>query len=153
MDDKDFLRIVQLDETLAQYRQLAHVVTPKRGWVYAIRAALGMSSRQLAKRVGVGASQSIEDMQNDEVSQTIKVQTLRKLAEALECDLVYALVPRESLDAIRRRRARVVASRLVERVSHTMKLEDQAVSRQSEENELNRQVENLLSGNPKKLWD
>lgn len=153
MNDKGLLRIAQLDETLAQYRQLAQVVIPKRGWVYAIREALGMSSRQLAMRVGLRASQSIEDMQDDEVSQTIKLQTLRKLAEALECELVYALVPRESLDAIRRRRARVVAGRLVKRVSHTMKLEDQAVSRQSEENELNRQVENLISGNPRKLWD
>ena len=112
-----------------------------------------MSSRQLAKRAGVKASQSIEDMQNDEVSETIKLQTLRKLASALDCDLVYALVPRESLEEIRHRRARVVASPLVKRVSHAMKLEDQAVSRQIEENELNRRVEKLLSGNPNKLWD
>ena len=153
MNDKALLRIAQLDETLGPYRKLVNVVVPKRGWVYAVREALGMSSRQLAKRAGVKASQSIEDMQNDEVSETIKLQTLRKLANALECDLVYALVPRESLEEIRRRRARVVASRLVKRVSHTMKLEDQAVSRQIEENELNRRVEKLLSGNPNKLWD
>lgn len=153
MKDKDLLRIAQLEETLGPYRKLVNVPAPKRGWVYAIREALGMSSRQLAKRAGVKASQSIEDMQNDEISETIKLQTLRKLANALDCDLVYALVPRESLEEIRRRRARVVASRLVKRVSHTMKLEDQAVSKQIEENELNRRVEKLLSGSPNKLWD
>lgn len=153
MKDKDLLRLKQLEETLAPYRTLVNVLLPRRGWVHAIREALGMSSAQLAKRIQVRAPQSVEDMQEYEVSGTIKLQTLRKLANALECDLVYALVPRESLEEIRRKRARIVASRLVKRVSHSMKLEEQGISKQIEESELNRRVEKLLQGNAKNLWD
>lgn len=112
-----------------------------------------MTNKQLARRVGVKAPQSVEDMQEYEVGGTIKLQTLRKLAEALECRLVYALVPREPLEDIRRERARAVARRLLKRVSHSMSLEDQAVSKKMEESELNRRIERLLAGNPKTLWD
>ncbi len=112
-----------------------------------------MTSRQLASRIGVRAPQTIEDMQEYEASGTIKLQTLRKLAAALDCQLVYALVPRKPLEEIRREQARLVAQRLLKRVSHSMKLEDQAVSKKMEESELNRRIERLLAGNPKALWD
>jgi len=112
-----------------------------------------MSSRQLAKRVGIGASQSVDDMQKYEVRGTIKLQTLRKLANGLDCDLVYVLVPRKPLEEIRTEQARLVASRMLTRVAHSMKLEDQAVSRQVEETGLDRRVQRLLLGNPRRLWD
>lgn len=153
MKDTDLLRLEQLEETLRPYRKLADLAVPRRGWVHAVKEALGISNRQLAKLVGVKASQSVEDMQEYEVSGTIKLQTLRKLANALECDLVYALVPRKPFDEIRRDRAVMVARRLLKRVSHSMRLEDQGVNKRMEENELSRRVEKLLMGNPKDLWD
>jgi predicted DNA-binding mobile mystery protein A len=153
MKDKDSLRLEQIEETLRPYRRLLDLQLPRRGWVHAIKEALGMSNRQLAGRVGVKASQTVEDMQEYEVSGTIKLQTLRKLANALDCQLVYALVPRKPLKQIRRDRARVVASRLLKRVSHSMRLEDQGVSKRMEDSELDRRVEKLLAGNPKALWD
>jgi predicted DNA-binding mobile mystery protein A len=153
MKDKDLLRLEQLEEVLKPYRKLADLAVPKRGWVHAVKEALGMSNRQLAKRVGVKASQSVEDMQEYEVTGTIKLQTLRKLANALECDLVYGLVPRKPLEEIRRDRAASVARRLLKRVSHSMNLEGQGVNKRMEENELNRRIEKLLMGNPKDLWD
>lgn len=153
MKDKDFLRISQLEETLRPYRKLVELVPPRGGWIRAIREALGMSSRQLAKRLGIAASQSVDDMQEYEVRGTIKLQTLRKLANGLQCDLVYVLVPRKPLEEIRNEQARLVATRILKRVAHSMKLEDQAVSKQMEEKELDRRVEKLLLGNPKRLWD
>jgi len=153
MKDKDFLRISQLEETLRPYRKLVGLIPPRGGWIRAIREALGMSSRQLAKRVGIAASQSVDDMQEYEVRRTIKLQTLRKLANGLQCDLVYVLVPRKPLEEIRNEQARLVATRILKRVAHSMKLEDQAVSKQMEEKELDRRVEKLLLGNPKRLWD
>ena len=102
MKDKDSLRLEQIEETLRPYRRLLDLQLPRRGWVHAIKEALGMSNRQLAGRVGVKASQTVEDMQEHEVSGTIKLQTLRKLANALDCQLVYALVPRKPLKQIRR---------------------------------------------------
>ena len=152
MKDKDLLRIEQLEDALRPYRKLVGLQPPRRGWVRAIKEALGMTSQQLATRVGVTAPQTVEDMQEYEVSGTIKLQTLRKLAEALDCQLVYALVPRKPLEEIRRARARLLAARFLKRVSHTMKLEDQAVSKRMEESELNRRIEKLLAGSPKALW-
>ena len=118
-----------------------------------MREALGMSSPQLAKRLGIKAAQSVEDMQKDEASGTIKLQTLKRLAEALNCELVYAFVPRKPLQEILRDRATEVARRQIAPVSHSMKLEDQGVSSESERNALNRRISRLLSGNLKKLWD
>lgn len=152
MKDKDLLRIEQLEETLRPYRKLVGLQPPRRGWVRAIKEALGMTSQQLATRVGVTAPQTVEDMQEYEVSGTIKLQTLRKLAEALGCQLVYALVPQKPLEEIRRERARLLAERLLKRVSHSMKLEDQTVSKKMEESALNRRIEKLLAGSPKALW-
>ena len=152
MKDKDLLRIEQLEDALRPYRKLVGLKPPRRGWARAIKEALGMTSQQLATRVGVKAPQTIEDMQEYEISGTIKLQTLRKLAEALDCQLVYALVPREPLDEIRRKRARLVVERSLKRVFHSMKLEDQGVSKKMEESELNRRIEKLLAGSPKALW-
>lgn len=153
MKDKDYLRIEQIEDMLRPYRKLVELQPPRGGWVRAVKEALGMTNSQLARRIGVKASQSVEDMQEYEVSGTIKLQTLRKLARALECRLVYALVPQEPLEEIRRGQARTVARRQLKRVSHTMSLEDQAISKKAEESDLNRRIEKLLAGNPKALWD
>jgi predicted DNA-binding mobile mystery protein A len=153
MKDKDLLRLEQLDRALAPYRDLVGLARPKLGWVRAIREALKMSSPQLAKRLRINAAQSVEDMQKDEVDGAVTLKTLGKLAEALNCQLVYALVPRRPLPDILRERATEIARAQLARVSHSMKLEDQGVSSESELSALNRRVDRLLSGNPKKLWD
>lgn len=153
MKEKDSLKLDQLEQMLRPHRKLLDLPRPRLGWVRAIREALGMSSPQLARRMGIRAAQSVEDMQKDELSGVIKLQTLRKLAGALDCELVYALVPRKSLEETRREQATRVAKRLIRRVSHSMSLEDQAVSREAEERELARRINRLLAGNPKVLWD
>lgn len=153
MKDKDLLRLEQLDRALAPYRDLADLPRPKLGWVRAIREALRMSSPQLAKRLQIKAAQSVEDMQKDEVNGAITLKTLGRLAEALNCQFVYAFVPRKPLHDILRDRATEIARTQVARVSHSMKLEEQGMSPESEQSALNRRVDRLLSGNPKKLWD
>lgn len=153
MKEKDFIRIEQLERSLGPYRALLLMKRPRLGWVRAMREALGMSSPQLARRMQIKAAQSVEDMQKDEVSGSIKLQTLAKLADALECDLVYALVPRKPIPDIRRDQATAIARKHIGRVSHSMSLEDQAVSSEAEQSEFARRVHKLLYGNPKKLWD
>jgi predicted DNA-binding mobile mystery protein A len=153
MKDNDLLRLEQLERKLGRYRDLAELARPKVGWIRTLREALGMSSPQLAKRLGIKAAQSVEDMQKDEVSGTIKLQTLKRLAEALNCEFVYAFVPGKPLQEILRDRATEVARRQISPVSHSMKLEEQGVSSESERNALNRRISRLLSGNLKKLWD
>jgi predicted DNA-binding mobile mystery protein A len=100
------------------------LLVPPRGWIRAIRDALGMSGVQLAKRLKV-SPQTVEAMEKSEVAGTIQLNTLKRAAEALDCTLVYALIPRTSLENTVRNRARQIATSALARVSHTMKLEDQ----------------------------
>lgn len=153
MKEQDLLRLQQLEQTVQPYRKFIDAPTPSGGWVRAIREALGMTNVQLAKRLKKRAPQTIEDMQKSEVTGTIQLQTLRKLAEALGCRVVYAVVPPKPLPEMRRDRARAVARRRLQPVSHSMKLEAQGVSPKEEEGQLELLIQKLLAGNPKQLWD
>lgn len=107
--------------------ELRHMQKPQLGWIRTVREALSMSQAQLAKRLGV-TQRSVQSMEKGEASEGIRLETLRRAADALGCDLVYALVPREPLGATMERQARwLVASRL-DAVNHSMLLEDQAVT-------------------------
>lgn len=97
---------------------------PPKGWIRSIRDALGMSGVQLAKRLCV-SPQTVEAMEKSEAAGKIQLNTLRRAAEAMDCALVYALVPRTSLENMVETRARRIALTDLARVSHTMKLEDQ----------------------------
>jgi predicted DNA-binding mobile mystery protein A len=138
-----------LDRTLSAYRTAGGQSRPPKGWVRAIRDALGMTSRQLAARMGLSQS-TVTAMEQGEEADTVTLKTLRHAAEALDCELVYALVPRTSLDETVRRRARAKASEHLARVQHTMRLEDQAVDGTGE---LDRLTDTLLSGRASRLWE
>jgi predicted DNA-binding mobile mystery protein A len=153
MRDIDILRIQQLDETVNPFRKVLDIAPPVGGWTRAIREALGMTNVQLAKRLGRKAPQTIEDMQQSEAAGTIKIETLRELAEAMGCRLVYAVVPVKPLDELRKERATEIVRKALARTSHSMKLEAQDVDSRAERRALARQVEKLLLGNPKRLWD
>src|SRR5476651_904839 len=112
----------RLDERLEPLNEKPLQVPPK-GWIRAIRDALGMSGVQLAKRLKV-SPQTVEAMEKSEAAGTIQLNTLKRAAEAMDCTLVYALVPRTSLENTIKSRARQIATTALARVSHTMKLED-----------------------------
>jgi hypothetical protein len=69
-------------------------------------------------------------MEKAEADDRITLKSLRTIAGALDCDLVYALVPRaSSLQASIESRAFSDAKSRVLKVEHSMALEDQAVGR------------------------
>jgi predicted DNA-binding mobile mystery protein A len=115
----------RLDERLSALRPIDRLHAPPKGWIRAIRDALGMTGVQLAARLGV-KPQAVDAMEKSEASGSIQLSTLRRAAEALDCTLVYALVPNSSLEDTVSRRARKIAIRDLQRVAHTMKLEAQA---------------------------
>ena len=152
MKDKYSLRLQQTEESVRPFRELFDRDIPRRGWIRAIQQALGVTNVQLAKRLKL-KPQTIEDMQHNEVSGTIKLQTLRKLAEAIGCRVVYAVVPPKPLGEMRREQAYAIANRRLRHVAHSMKLEAQGISDTEERRALDRLVEELLNGSPKKLWE
>ena len=91
---------------------------PPRGWIKAIREALGMTTAQLAKRLGI-AQPSAVGLEKAEASKAITLETLERAARALDCTLVYALVPREPLDTIVQQRASEKARARLRAISHS----------------------------------
>lgn len=124
-----------LDARLERLRLLAEEPRPHKGWIRAIRDALGMSSGELAARLGI-IQQSVPDLERSELHETVKLETLRRVADALDCDLAYALVPRTSLDQAVKAQARRKAKRHLSQVEHHSRLEDQEVSADATEGEL-----------------
>ncbi|ABS70145.1 mobile mystery protein A (plasmid) [Xanthobacter versatilis] len=141
----------QLERRLAPLRGLSLAVPP-RGWMKAIREALGMSSRQLAARMGAAPSR-VPAIEKAEVSGATTIRTLREAAAAMNCTFVYAFVPIKPLDDLLRERAAEKAGRDVTRLDHTMQLENQALLRPDLEDERRRLMEILLADSPRRLWE
>ena len=126
------------------------LVRPDRGWIRAVREALGMTTGQFAKRLRV-TQPRIATLERAEADGVVTLKSLRQAAEALDCVLVYALVPRKSLDDLVADRARLVADQQLARSDQTMRLEDQAVSRTRMERARENLVEELMR-NDRRLW-
>lgn len=140
---------LQLGERFKQMGSADHHAPPVRGWIKAIRQALGMTTAQLAQRMGV-RQPSVTALEQSEVKGTIELATLRRAAEALDCTLVYALIPNKPLEATIRERARAFARRRWRPVEHSMLLEDQQVKRKDSEAELE---DIIRETNPRRFWD
>ena len=121
----------RLDKKLEALGPLDRFAVPPKGWIRAIRDAIGMTGAQLGKRVGT-SPQGILGLERSEAGGTIQLNTLRRAAEAMDCVLVYAVVPKASLADMVNRRAREIALQVLSRVSHSMALEDQQVDRDME---------------------
>ncbi|MBL8552431.1 MAG: mobile mystery protein A [Hyphomonadaceae bacterium] len=141
-----------LDQALAPFRAAADQARPPRGWVRAIRDALGMTSRQLAARMGL-SQPTIIALEKGEEAETVSLKTLRLAAEALDCRLVYALVPKASLEDAVQERARALADAYLARIHHTMRLEDQALREDALASERARLTQSFLEGRASRLWE
>jgi len=146
------LQLEQVDSTLRQVRHNTIPPVPKSGWIRTIREGLGMTQSQLAKRLGI-TRQALDGLERGEVSGKITLERLRRLAEALHSRVVYMIVPDTSLKEMRRSRATQLAETQLQRVSHSMKLEAQGVKQGEAKRQLARLVDEILSENPRKLWD
>jgi predicted DNA-binding mobile mystery protein A len=120
------LRLTQLDRSLQPFAGTLSLSRPRRGWLRAVREALGITKREVALTMRK-APQSIASFEKSEEAYRITLETLRRYAEALDCELVYAIVPRTgSLKELAENRARKKVESDVLAVEHTMALEDQA---------------------------
>lgn len=99
---------------------------PHRGWLRAIRDALGLSGRQMGERLGV-SQQRISKIEQAEVDGSITLKSLREAADAIGCDVVYAIVPRVALTEMVYQQASRRAHEMVDPVDRSMQLEDQRV--------------------------
>jgi predicted DNA-binding mobile mystery protein A len=139
----------QLDERFQELGPAKRYIPPVRGWIKALQEALGMSTAQLAKRLGI-SQPSLVLLEQSEAKGTIELATLRRAAEALDCTLVYAVVPNKPLETTIRDRARAFLRHRRGPVEHSMLLEDQMVTDKDAEARLD---EIVRETNPRLFWD
>jgi len=142
----------QYQNKFKNYSVLQDLHRPKEGWIRSLRKALGMSSPQLGKLLRISKAQASQ-MERMEVDDRITLKQLRRVAEALNCDLKYALVPRQSIHALIRDRARIKAKQLVQSANQQMVLESQQLDEKSLEEQVEMETDRLLQTMPRDLWE
>jgi predicted DNA-binding mobile mystery protein A len=117
-----------LDARLSDLRTGASAMAkPQGGWIKTIRTALGMSIKDLATRMSIDSS-TLSRLEASEASARANFDSLSRAAEALNCELVYAFVPREPLAKSVARQAQASARVSLAATNLTMALEAQALS-------------------------
>lgn len=148
-----FLVIKQLDSQFKFWHLLMkYSPKPKLGWVKTVRKALGMTAEQLAQKLGVHRMRVVE-IERAELNDAVTLRTMRNVAHAMDCELVYAFVPKESLEVILQKQAKKIALARVERVAHSMALENQSIGKSRLQQEVSEISRELLSGSLKHLWN
>ncbi|HLC07545.1 MAG TPA: mobile mystery protein A [Candidatus Babeliales bacterium] len=142
----------QVQESLNDFLMLAQKPIPPKGWIRTIRDALGMSSSVLAKRLNCNRA-NVTLMEQREKKGSISLETLEQVAKALDCKLIYCLVPIESLDKTLEKQARLVARKRVKAINHSMKLEQQGLNQKQLQQQEDDLVKELLQSDPKNLWN
>ncbi len=140
----------QLDRRLEKVRSEGqHLKTPEGGWVSTLRGAYAMSQADLARRMGV-SRQAVGQLEQREADGSATLKALEQAARALDAELVYAIVPRQSIRATLEARALRLARQMTNSVRHTMRLEDQEP--ESDLDERTRALAKELLSSPGQLW-
>jgi predicted DNA-binding mobile mystery protein A len=121
----DQLMRLRLDERLQPLRTIKNAAAiPRGGWLRAIRQALSMSLDDVANRLAITRS-SVARIESSEQRESIQLDTLRRAAQAIDCELVYALIPRVPLTQAMEEQRLKMAQLLNAKVSTHMFLEGQ----------------------------
>jgi predicted DNA-binding mobile mystery protein A len=87
------LRLEELGSGLAGFRAARSFPRPEKGWIRAMREATGVSTGELGRKLGTSRQLPLQ-FEKAEADDSITLKSLRRVGEALNCELVYALVPR-----------------------------------------------------------
>lgn len=145
------LLLAQVVLALEPFASLTGMSKPPGGWLRSIRESIGRSIRGQAALLGL-APATLQKSEQSEANDRITLGQLRKLASGLDCELVYALVPKQPLQKVVEDRAEFLARRDIMGVSHTMALEDQRPSNSFLERKVAECQQELLSGVWNRLW-
>lgn len=149
--DKTRLQRRQLEKIFSEIRRMdIPLATPQKGWMNAIRTALGMPLSTIAKRLGQ-TPQGVKELELREAEGTVTLGALRRAADAIDCRLVYVLLPNTPLETMIEREAERIATDMMHSVSMTMALEDQRPTAEAEEDAHQDVIEKLKS-NPRMIW-
>lgn len=145
MDSKKLLR--KSYQKKFDLMKKAAIKRPPQGWLKTIREFLGMTTTQLAKKINVAQPRVINLEKNEK---NTKISTMERIADALNCDFVYAFIPRENIDDIIYNQAKKKALKILNRVNKNMGLENQL---SDNEDTLEEVIKELLDNNIARIWD
>ncbi|HAZ14947.1 MAG: hypothetical protein A2X86_21455 [Bdellovibrionales bacterium GWA2_49_15] len=139
---------VQAGRKFESLRELSEAARGVTSWCKYVRLALGMSAGQLARRLGL-APNTVSEAEAREADGRLTINKLKEMANAMECDLVYAFIPRRPLKDLVYQEAKKKVLKSMERAETHMELEGQKVSDQCE------RIEALIEEKmySKYLWD
>ena len=141
-----------IERRLAKLRPIRQFERPPRGWIRALREAMGMSAAKLAERMGVSQPR-VFSLEKAEARGAVTIASLERAAQAMQCTLVYALVPNKPLDEMLHKRALKIVTEQLARVEHSMQLEDQGMNAAELKEERQRLAADLVREYPRRLWD
>lgn len=127
----DRLALEQINRRLKSIRSSASQTKVGLGWIHYMRSAMGLTMKKLGERAGVSIP-AIQKAELREQEGTISIKTLRQIAAAMDCELVYAFVPKYPVDKVVEQAAKAKAARLLQIADSHMDLENQKVKQQLE---------------------
>ncbi len=145
------LQLKQVDEQLSAYKNLNSSI-PRRGWLNSIRTSIGMTAKQLGKKLGI-SHQAILNLEKREVDNTITIEKLKSAGEAIGLKFVYGFIPNGSLEDMVNARAEQLATKIVMRTSNQMELEDQKIANKKLTQAIKERTKEIIRTMPRNLWD
>lgn len=144
------LRIMQiraLDKKTSSLSDARNIIPKGSSWINTVREAIGMTAVQLAKRLGVTQPRIARMEMNEE---NLKLCTMKKVAEAMNCDFVYYFKPKTTFQDIVRNQAMKKAEEILLGVNLNMALENQDIRTKEAIDDM---ADDFISGNTKRIWD
>lgn len=133
-------------------KHISPINRPKEGWICTVRKSLNMSGAQLARRLKVTRAR-VSQAEKNEISGALTLNTMREMAEAMNCQFVYAIIPSQDIERLMQQQAIQKATTLVRSASNHMALEMQTLSRGQMTDEISRLTKELLEKMPSDFWD
>ncbi|PHR27111.1 MAG: transcriptional regulator [Desulfotalea sp.] len=151
IDSTRYVVFQQLIKKVKSARNTLAPKPPKDGWIRVIRQTLGMSGALFAKKMGYTRNK-ISILERKEASGDITINQLKQLAEGLDADLVYCVVPRQDPEKFIDDQAQRKATEIIHRTHQHMSLESQHISNETQEEQIRFLADEIKRVRGKALW-
>lgn len=141
------LQIRALDKKTSDLKSAKNIVLQSSSWIKTVREAIGMTVSQLAARLGV-TQPRITKMESNE--DNLKLSTMKKAAEAMNCEFVYYFKPRTTFQNLVDEQAQKKAVEVLKTVNVNMALENQEIA---EDKAVKDFASDLINKKIKQIWN
>ena len=127
MKPPEKLAMKQIERRLGELRGLAKAADIRTGWIGYMRRAMCMTLGTLAGAAKLSQA-TVQQIEKREIFGKVTLATMRKIAASMDCEFIYAIVPKRELQDLLKSKAAMKAARIVREADVHMTLEDQKVS-------------------------